>query len=150
MGEGLKLTDQGLTEAILETFGLSDVDPSQYSPLVLAYIGDNVYECVNRTISVIRADKQVEKLNKECSARANARAQAAVFDAVEDLLSEEELRIYKRGRNAEVYTKAKNMTMAEYHKATGLEALVGYLYLLHRYDRITGLLKTGWEKLDLC
>lgn len=150
MGESLTPGEIGFTEAIIRSFGLSDVDPSQYSPLVLAYIGDNVYECVNRTVSVIRADKQVEKLNKECSARANARAQAQVFDEIEGLLSDEELRIYKRGRNAEVYTKAKNMTMADYHKATGLEALVGYLYLLHRYDRITDLLKTGWEKLDLC
>ena len=163
MGEGLT-EDNGLSEAnenttlrgnedlaalIRGAFSLKPVDAAQYSALALAYIGDNVYEFVNRTVAVMECDKKVNKLHRECSERANAGAQAKVLDRICGLLTEEEQAIYHRGRNAEVYTKAKNATTGDYHKATGLEALIGYLYLSEKYERLVELIKMGWEEQDV-
>ena len=148
MTEELEFREDLIAE-VKEAFSLKKVDASQYSALALAYIGDNVYELLNRTVSVSRADKQVQKLHRECSARANASAQARVMKEIEPLLTEEELRVYHRGRNADVYTKAKNASTADYHTATGLEALIGFLYLMGRQKRLVELVKTGWEKADV-
>ena len=68
---------------------------------------------------------------------------------IEDLLTEEETAVYKRGRNATSYTKAKNASTLDYRRATGLEALVGYLYLKKDYDRLVFLMKTGWDRLGV-
>lgn len=138
-----------LIGSILEAFSLKTEKASMYSPLALAYIGDNVYELVNRTVAVRKANRQVQKLHKECSGRARAATQARLIAAIEPDLTEEELSVYTRGRNAEVNTKAKNSTLAEYHHATGLEALIGYLYLDGQYERLVELIKTGWERINV-
>lgn len=140
---------ESLTEAIKNSFSLKKTNPKEASPLVLAYIGDNVYELVNRTISVSAHDIQVNKLHKECSTRAKAETQSKMVSVLEELFTEEEMTIYKRGRNATSYTKAKNASTLDYRRATGLEALIGYLYLDESYERITFLLKTGWDALNL-
>ena len=119
-------------------------DYSQYGALTLAYIGDTVYELYNRDRAVRKADKNVHKLHEECSHRANAAAQARIAEYLEPFLTEEELAVYHRGRNAAVHTKAKNATVMDYHKATGLEAVIGYLYLTEQKTRMTELIEKGW------
>ncbi len=104
-------------------------DVRQYSPLTLAYLGDAVYEIVIRTIIVEKANAPVNRLHKRSSALVKASAQARLIKAIEARLTEEEVSVYKRGRNAKSYTMAKNATMTDYRMATGFEALMGYLYL---------------------
>ena len=150
MGEGLtdKLREDLIAE-ISGQFELPEIDPSQYSPLALAYIGDNIYELVNRTEMLHRGNRQVQKLHRDCSARANARTQARIMKLLLPLLTEEEEAVYRRGRNASVYTKAKNASILEYHEATGLEALIGYLYLSGQYARAVELVRVGFESEEI-
>ena len=119
-------------------------DFSQYGALTLAYIGDTVYELYNREKAVRRADRSVHKLHEECANRANAAAQARIAEYLEPFLTEEERNIYHRGRNAEVNTRPKNMSVQDYHKATGLEAVIGWLYLQGEKERVTELIEKGW------
>ena len=114
---------------------------SMYSPLVLAYIGDSVFDIRMRDYMVRHHNMQVEKLHKRISAIVCARNQAAFVDKYLETFSEEEQAIYNRGRNAAVHTKAKNASMAEYKKATGLEAVFGYLHLIEAKDRLDELVE---------
>ncbi len=102
---------------------------NRYSPLVLAYIGDSVYETYIRTLQVVAKNCPVNKLHHEKVRFVKAEAQAKIVDALLPELTEEEVTIYKRGRNAKTHTVSKGGTLEEYHKATGFEALIGYLYL---------------------
>ncbi|MBR3035880.1 MAG: ribonuclease III [Lachnospiraceae bacterium] len=119
-------------------------DYSQYGALTLAYIGDTVYELYNREKTVRKADRSVHQLHEECSHRANATAQARIAEYLEPFFTKEEQAVYHRGRNAAVNTKAKNASIQDYHKATGLEAVIGYLYLTGQTDRIGELIEKGW------
>ena len=143
-------------EQSLESFGswfrelyhLDKPDVREYSALTLAYIGDAVYEIIIRTYIVGKGNAPVERLHKRSSRLVKAETQDNLIMAIEHL-TEEEHAIYKRGRNAKSYTMAKNATMSDYRKATGCEALVGYLYLTERYERLTELIHTGLTKLNL-
>jgi ribonuclease-3 family protein len=104
-------------------------NPYQYSPLALAYIGDSVLDLMVKTHFVVNTNKQTSKYHKDVSNIVKAVNQARFIDRIADSLTEDELDIYKRGRNATTHSKAKNATMGEYRRATGLEALFGYLYL---------------------
>ena len=133
---------------IRDYFDVEDVDIRTYSPLTLAYIGDGIYDLVIRSIIVGRGNTKASKLHMRTSQIVKANAQAQVIEAIEDLLTEEEEEIYKRGRNAKSPTMAKNASMKDYRKATGFEALVGYLYLQDRFERILELTKIGLEKTN--
>ncbi len=122
---------------------LDEVDLREYSPLVLAYIGDDIYDLVIRTILVKGQNCQVQKLHKRASALVKAQKQAEMIEKLMPQLTEEEVRIYKRGRNAKSYSKAKNASTLDYRKATGFEALMGYLYLKKDMKRIIDLVHTG-------
>ena len=126
-----------------QLFDLKEPDVRSYSPLTLAYLGDAVYEIIVRTIMVERANAPVQKLHKRSSALVKASAQAELIKKLEDMLTDEEAAVYKRGRNAKSYTMAKNATMADYRMATGFEALMGYLYLKRQYERIVELVHAG-------
>ena len=102
--------------------------PDEYSPLVLAYIGDVVYELYVRTKLVAEGNMPVDKLHKKATTIVKASAQCASFMLIEDKLTEKEIAIFKRGRNAKSGVP-KNADMAQYRIATGLEALIGYIYL---------------------
>ncbi len=128
-----------------EKMELPKVDLREYSPLVLAYIGDSVYDLIIRTALVKTRHCQVEKLHKHASRLVKASAQAALIEKIQSLLTEEEEHIYKRGRNAKSYSKAKNATVIDYRKATGMEALVGYLYLKEDTARLLDLVCAGLE-----
>lgn len=134
-------------EFLVQSFGLKKQDPRMYSPLTLAYIGDGIYDIVIRTIVLSKGNAPVNKLHKESSSYVKAQAQMNMYHAIEDMLTEEEMGVFKRGRNAKSYTSAKNATITEYRIATGFEALLGYLYLCDRMERITYLVKVGMEKL---
>ncbi len=101
----------------------------QYSPLSLAYIGDSVLDLMVKSYYVMNVNKQTYKYHKDVCNIVKAGNQAQFIDSIMDDLSEDETDVYKRGRNATTHSKAKNATMGEYRKATGLEALFGYLYL---------------------
>ena len=125
-----------------ELFGLTEPDIRTYSPLTLAYIGDAVYELVIRTLLV----EQVNKLNQRANKLVKASAQSEMIEKLKSHLTEEELGIFRRGRNAKSYTMAKNATMSDYRRATGFEALMGYLYLTEQQERILELVKLGIQE----
>ncbi|MGN0335485.1 MAG: Mini-ribonuclease 3 [Lachnospiraceae bacterium] len=135
-----------LQQVFLEMFDIREQDIRTYSPLTLAYIGDAIYELVIRTILVERKNMQPEKLHKAAIKIVKAETQAAMIEEMKEFLSEEELAVYKRGRNAKAVTKAKNASMSEYRRATGFEALMGYLYLKGDMKRMLELIKLGMER----
>lgn len=135
--------DKSLVLKIREEFHLKDIDVRTYSPLSLAYIGDAVYEVIVRTILLHQGNMAVNKYHRKASHMVNAIAQSKMIGELEPLLTEEELGIYRRGRNAKSYTSAKNASVLDYRRATGFEALIGYLYLKQETDRILYLVKTG-------
>ena len=126
-----------------ELFHLEDQDLRSYSPLTLAYIGDGVYELIIRTILVKKGNCPVNRLHKKASSLVKAGAQCAIMEVIEEELTPEELSVYRRGRNAHSPTMAKHATMADYRRATGFEALMGYLYLKEDYTRMLTLVRMG-------
>ncbi|SHO47204.1 Mini-ribonuclease 3 [Anaerocolumna xylanovorans] len=141
-----KGVEEGLIRIIKETFSLAETDLKTYSPLTLAFIGDVVYDLIIRTLVVEQGNAPVNKLHKRVSSLVKASAQMELYHSIEDMLTEEELSIYKRGRNAKSFTTAKNASITEYRSATGLEALIGYLYLDNRLERVLELIKAGLER----
>ncbi|PKM93463.1 MAG: ribonuclease III [Firmicutes bacterium HGW-Firmicutes-1] len=126
-----------------EKFNIQEIKLNQYSPLVLAYIGDAVYEMMIRTVIVNEGNMQVNKMHKMAKDLVKASAQAEIYYIVESMLTEEELNIFKRGRNAKSATKAKNASLIDYRTATGFETLIGYLYLKKDFKRMTDLVSEG-------
>jgi ribonuclease-3 family protein len=122
---------------------MSDVKPSDiqmYNPAILAYIGDSVYELFVRTLLVSKGSVQVSKLHKKAILFVKAKAQAEMVDKLENYLTDEEKDIVRRGRNAKTHSMPKNADLADYKHATGFEALLGYLYLNNRMDRLMEIL----------
>ena len=130
-----------LLEKIKRDFEVKEVDINTYSPLTLAFIGDSIYDLVIRTIVVEHGNRQTQSLHRKKSSLVKAQTQALFIETLTDELSEEEADIYRRGRNAKSYTSAKNASIGDYRKATGFEALMGYLYLTGREDRMLYLIK---------
>ena len=131
-----------------EIFEMRKVNIKEYSPLTLAYIGDAVYDLIIRTLVVNKGNQQVQKLHKETITMVQASAQARMITALNDQLSEEEHAVYKRGRNAKSASSAKNQSISDYHKATGFEALLGYLYLKNDWKRMLELIRAGLDVLE--
>ena len=144
MEAGLSLLGQ-----IKKEFQCKEVDVRAYSPLTLAYIGDAVYEMVIRTVMVERANKAANELHKKTVKFVQAGTQSAMIMALQDILTEDELAVFKRGRNAKSNTSAKNASITDYRKATGFEALIGFLYLMNDMDRVLFLVKEGIERVGL-
>lgn len=111
----------------------------EISPLTLAFVGDGVYDLLVREYLVRQANRSVGELNKTKVAMVNCKSQARFARQLMPELTEKEQAVYKRGRNAAPKTTAKNGTIAEYHSATGLECLFGYLYLNGEKQRIEEL-----------
>ena len=130
-------------EYLKQLFDLPEVKVKQYSPLTLAYIGDAAYELVVRTVLVSRANTQVNKLHHAASNLVKAETQSRMIDVLEPHFTPEEEHIYKRGRNAKSYTSAKNASITDYRRATGFEAVMGYLYLKGEFTRMLDLIKLG-------
>ena len=133
---------------IKEKFALGEVDIHTYSPLVLAFIGDGIFDLILRSVLVGRGNRAVEGLHKSKSKYVKAGAQAQMAEALLPEMTQEEQDVYRRGRNAKSYTSAKNASIAEYRKATGLEALCGYLYLQGKTQRLMDLIDQGMRLID--
>ena len=118
-----------------------DINPKQLSPLNLAFIGDCVYEMLVREMLIVEANRPVNDLHRESVKYVSAKAQTEAYDKIKDVLTEEETAVYKRGRNAKVGHNPKSASQGEYHIATGIEALFGYLYLTEQQDRLKELFK---------
>ena len=132
-----------LKKGFHEAFHLEEKDLRTYSPLTLAYIGDGVYELVIRTVLVKKGNCPVNQLHRKASSLVKAASQSAMMEFIEPMLTEEEHSVYRRGRNAHSPTMAKHATMADYRRATGFEALMGYLYLKEDFGRIVELVRAG-------
>lgn len=109
------------------------------SPLVLAYEGDAAYELKVRTFLLEHSDGNVNTLHRKASEFVSAAAQSAFMEFLEPVLSEEEIEIYHRGRNAKSHSRPKNAEMICYRRATGFECLFGFLYLSGQTERIEQL-----------
>ncbi len=105
------------------------INANQVSPLSLAYIGDAVYELYIRSYIMHTVNMPVAKLHKAATKFVSAKSQSKIYHLIKENLTEEESAAFKRGRNAHSYTSAKNADIVEYRTATGLEALIGYLYI---------------------
>ena len=140
-----------MDKIIREVFELKDVDADSYSPLTLAYIGDCVYELTIRTLLVNKGNSPVNKLNKKASDLAKAPTQSKMISMLveNELLTGEELAVYKRGRNAKSFSTAKNATVSDYRRATGFEALMGWLYLRGESRRALEIIKLAFDKAEL-
>ena len=130
-----------MLDSFTKEFHLGEkVPPSQYSPLALAYLGDAVYELFVRTYLLKDTNLPVQKLHKSAIKMVNAKAQSDLFQKVKEILTEEEMAVYKRGRNTNSHPP-KNADMVDYKSATGIEALIGYLYLTEQSERILEILR---------
>ena len=129
-----------LLGAIRKKFVCDRVDIRTYSPLTLAFVGDCIYDLVIRTIVVERGNTAPGVLHTKKSSIVKAQAQALM----EELTAEEQA-VYRRGRNAHSHSAAKNASIGDYRKATGLEALYGFLYLTDQTDRLLWLIAKGLE-----
>ena len=133
---------------ILDAFNMKEQDIRTYSPLCLAYLGDAVYDMIIRTYLVEMGNRPVNELNRMKVKLVNAGAQSEMVKALEDILTEEEKDIVRRGKNSKPASTAKNASLSDYHRATGFEALMGYLYLTDRQERIMELIRAGIEKIN--
>ena len=138
-----------MLESIEEQFGFEQQDIRSFSPLTLAYLGDAVMEVVVRTVVIEQGNRPVNELHKISTSFVKAESQARMVLGLQEEFTEEERQIIRRGRNAKPYTTAKNASRADYHKATGFEALMGYLYLTGRRDRMLELIRKGMELAGL-
>lgn len=123
----------------------TDANPKQLSPLTLAFLGDAVFELLVRERFVQSGNAPVKNLHKKAVSVVCATAQSNAVALLEPTLTEEETEIYKRGRNANGHHVPKNADPVKYRRATGLEALFGYLHLCGRQERILELFNLIWE-----
>lgn len=140
-----------LLELLKKEFSCGEVDIRTYSPLTLAYMGDCVYDLIIRTVIIARGNRSANDLHKWAVRYVKAKAQSDLIECMleHNLLTPEEEAVYRRGRNAKSYTKAKNADIADYSRATGLEALIGYLYLSDKTERAIELVKESFRLLNL-
>ena len=124
---------------------LTEREVNLYSPLALAFLGDSVYEVLVRKEILLLANLPASKLHSLKISRVCAAYQATALEKIMPVLDDKEVSIVKRGRNATGNTVPKHASAAEYRKATALECLFGYLYLLDRQDRIDELFRIIWE-----
>lgn len=142
---GLQSTHDSLTEMIRGAFPGKRQDIRSYSPLTLAYMGDAVYDLIIRTAVVERANRPANALHHITIKYVSAGAQARIVTALQEQFTEEEQAVYRRGKNAKPHTTAKNASSEDYMKATGFEAVLGWLYLKNDTKRILELVRKGIE-----
>lgn len=124
---------------------MSAQEVNRISMLGLAHVGDGVYELLTRTALCREGHTGVQELHRLTVARVRAEAQARAAEKIQPLLSEEELSVYRRGRNTHVNSVPHNAELSDYHAATGLEALFGWLYLQGMLERIDALYAAATE-----
>lgn len=125
---------------------LSEREVNQLNMLALAHVGDAVYELLVRSMLCREKNAAVVKLHRLTVEKVRAEAQAEAVKKILPLLSEDELAVYKRGRNTKVNSAPHHAEIAQYHAATGLEALFGWLYLQGRTERVEALFNAIMEE----
>ncbi len=111
--------------------------------VVLAFVGDAVYSLYVREKLTFSSDSKAGELNKLATAEVNAKSQAELIQSILNVLTDDELAIFKRARNAKKSTKAKHASVVDYNNATGFEAVLGYLYLTGNEQRLNYILNRG-------
>lgn len=111
-------------------------DPRLLPTSILAYVGDSIYELYTRLYIINHEQGQIKGVHHKTIARVNAKAQATAARKLLDSLTEEELQVFKRGRNTHSHSMAKNADPVDYQVATGFETLIGYLFLMKKEDRL--------------
>lgn len=134
---------------IRAAFGGGEKDIRTYSPLTFAYIGDAVFEMIVRTVIVEQGQRPANMLHRHTTKIVCAETQAKLIKAVYDELSEEEQNIYRRGKNTKTNSTAKNASLSDYRKATGFEALCGYLFLKNDMERVIEIVKRALELAEI-
>lgn len=127
-------------------FDIKPMDVMNLQPLVLAYIGDAVYEVYIRTMLVVNNKSNVNMLHKMSVKYVKAKSQADIVHRVNDRLTADEQDIVRRGRNAKSATVPKHADVTDYRYSTGFEALIGYLYLTNNYERLMEILRLAIEE----
>ena len=125
---------------------LTESEVNQLSSLVLAFVGDVVFSFYVKTRVLNLTKLKVNALNANTSKLVNAHSQREMLFKLMPILTEQEAQIVKRARNTNIHTKAKNYSIEEYRHATAFEALIGYLYLTRRYERLNEILKLAVEQ----
>ena len=143
-----KSIEYGLEHYMKTIPGMQSIDPKTSSPLVLAYIGDCVFDLIIKLLITGKGNRQVHKLHEETSRYVQASAQSYMMRSIQERLNEEEHAVYRRGRNARSVSPAKNQSITDYRRATGFEALIGYLYLCGSYERLTELVTVGLDSME--
>jgi len=138
--------NQFITRMNLEP--LDELTVRMMNPLKLAYLGDVVFEMYIRVYLINKVVLTPHEMSKKAIQYVKASSQAKLVLGIKELLSEEEWTLVKRGRNQKSATVPKNARMSDYRYATGFEALIGYLHLLNRDERIIEIVKFGIEYLD--
>ena len=128
--------------------GASMPDVHELSGLTLAFIGDSVYELFVRTKILAKGNRPASALHNLAVGFVKAKAQSIAILKIRDSLTEEELDIYKRGRNTNIHTVPKNADMNDYRQATGLEALIGYLYVTGQNERLNEVLTLAFSAIE--
>ena len=126
-------------------FDIKPMEVMNLHPLVLAYIGDAVYEVYIRTMLVINKKTNVNMLHKMSIKYVKAKAQSDIVHRITDMLTQEEQDVVRRGRNAKSVTVPKHAEITDYRYSTGFEALIGYLYLTNNIERLMEILKLSVE-----
>ena len=130
-------------------FKMTEAEAKTMQPLVLAMIGDSVQTLYVRTYIAKKFGVKVNKMNKMVSSVVKAGSQFKTFKKIEDLLFEDEQDIARRARNTHIHSKAKNFSLTEYIYATALEALIGYLHLTDKTERLEWVLQTAIQELEI-
>ncbi|MEG1963746.1 MAG: ribonuclease III domain-containing protein [Clostridia bacterium] len=125
---------------------MSKEQANMLNPLVLAFVGDSVQTLYVRTKLVFLHDSKPHNLHNMASSEVKATAQAKVVQAVMEQFTEDEMAVYKRARNSKIHTSAKNAGIIEYKKASGFEAVLGFLYLTNNNDRLKYFLE--WSEIN--
>lgn len=138
--------EESLNSKIRNCFNLTaEADIRTVNPLTLAYIGDCIYEMVMRTVMTAEHNTKAGQLHRMTTKYVKADAQSEMMKTLEPVLTEEELAVFHRGRNAKSGSSAKNADIGSYRRATGFEAVMGYLYLTEQVDRMLELIKLAYD-----
>ena len=137
---------QDILSLMQNSFLPAGQDIRSYSPLVLAYLGDAVYELIVRSYLAGQGNCAVNRLHSQALNYVKAGAQAAMAAKLQPFLTEEEKNAFRRGRNANPHTVAKHASLSDYRHATGFEALLGYLYVKGETARLLELIRKGFSQ----